>query len=135
MAVGPTASVKALLPADTGLSSVTVRYVRTNGSFTAPIENGAVLDVIQLWQGNVCLAQSDLVAMNPSAMAATTAGDVGTTSEAGTSDTVDMVLRYLGIAVLILAGLMLLLLIVRWVRTANYRNRRRRRRMDRRRSR
>lgn len=135
VAVGPTSSVKTLLPADTGLNSVTVRYVRTNGNFTAPIENGAVLDVIQLWQGSVCLAQSDLVAMNPSAVAATTAGDVGTAAEAGTSDTVDTILRYLGIAVLVLAGLMLLLLIVRWVRTANYRNRRRRRRMDRRRSR
>ncbi len=66
----------------------------------------------------MCLAQSDLVAMNPSAVAATTAGDVGTAAEAGTSDTVDTILRYLGIAVLVLAGLMLPLLIVRWVRTA-----------------
>ena len=43
----------------------------------------------------MCLAQSDLVAMNPSAVAATTAGDVGTAAEAGTSDTVDTILRYL----------------------------------------
>lgn len=133
VAVGPTNSVRSLLPATADLSSLSMRYLRTNGVLTAPVEKGTLVDVLQIWYGSVCIAQSDLVTMNSSRVAEASSN---TQDDGGFSmEGFGKVLGIVGIIAGVGLSVFLILFLIRWVRVTRLRSRRRKRRNSRRRSR
>lgn len=135
VAVGPTKTVMSVLPGDVSFNDLTLRFQRTGGTLNAPIEKGTTLDILQVWYGSVCIAQSELVAMNSSKVAAAQAN-----SGASDFDAIDLqglfsVMGVLAVIVGIILVLIGVLYIIRFVRVTQLRSRRRRRRNSRRRTR
>ena len=69
--LGSKNSAYAVLPADMSITGLSYRFSGAD-QFQAPIEKGQVLSSVQLWSGNVCVAQTDLVSMNSVAVASPT---------------------------------------------------------------
>ena len=59
---GPVTSAFTVLPASVKLEDLEVRYEQNYASLNAPINAGDRITNIQMWYGNVCLAQTDLIA-------------------------------------------------------------------------
>lgn len=59
---GPQISVSTVLPVDTVVSNLTFQYLDT--SLSAPVSYGQKVSRVQIWNGNVCVAEADLIAMN-----------------------------------------------------------------------
>ena len=135
VAATPTRSVRSVLPASVGMDGLTMHYVRTGGSLTAPVKAGDVVDILQIWYGAVCIAQSELVAMNDSKFAEAVENTQSQGADVWNSDGLTKVLAIFGMIVGVILGFILILYIIRWVRTAMLRSKRRRRRNARRRSR
>jgi len=66
--VGPTKNVSSVLPADVTAADITYRYLDSAGTLLAPVEIGQNISTVQLWYGDVCLAQSPVAAKNASAV-------------------------------------------------------------------
>lgn len=62
--IGPKVSVATVLPDTVTSADLSYRYVDNTGGFTAPIEKGTHLSYLQIWYGNLCVAQAELLAMN-----------------------------------------------------------------------
>lgn len=62
--VGAVKAVSTVLPAEVTPADLTVAYFDTSGQLKAPISKGDRISAIKISYGNICLAQSDLVAMN-----------------------------------------------------------------------
>lgn len=62
--VGPAVSVQSVVPASSTLDTLTYRYSDIAGAFTAPIQKGQMLSVVEIWSDNVCVAQAELYALN-----------------------------------------------------------------------
>lgn len=62
--VGSSESVVSLLPVSISESDLTYRYVDVEDAFVAPVGVGEKLSTVQIWYGNVCVAQTDLYAMS-----------------------------------------------------------------------
>lgn len=60
--LGPQVSVSTVLPKDVALSDLTFRFV--DMPMQAPIEKGAKLSTVEIWHADMCLAATDLYAMN-----------------------------------------------------------------------
>lgn len=135
VAATPTRSVRSVLPASVGMDGLTMHYLRTGGSLTAPVKAGDVVDILQIWYGAVCIAQSELVAMNDSKFAEAAEDPQSPSADVWNSGALTKVLAIFGMIVGVVLGFILILYIIRWVRTAMLRSKRRRRRNARRRSR
>lgn len=62
--IGSAASAVSVLPSSVSVSDLNYRYFDEEGAFEAPIEKGQKLSHVQIWYGNVCVAQTDLYAMS-----------------------------------------------------------------------
>lgn len=56
--------IYSVVPKGATSESFTYQYKDVNGAFEAPIIKGQKLSVVEIWYGNVCIAQADLYAMN-----------------------------------------------------------------------
>lgn len=80
--IGPKVSVATVLPDTIASTDLSYRYVDNAGGFAAPIEKGSHLSYLQIWYGNLCVAQAELFALNgvavktePQQQQGTVAGD------------------------------------------------------------
>lgn len=134
VAVGPTKSVMSVLPIDATINDLNLRFQRTGGTLNAPVEKGQILDILQVWYGSVCIAQSELVAMNSSKLATVSLENNTNSGELSTEGLIKA-LAVMGIILGVIIVFFVILYIIRFVRTAMFRSKRRKRRNSRRRSR
>ncbi len=129
----PASEAYAILPMELTPEQLRWVYPESVGTITAPVQAGQKVTYVEVWYGDLCIARSDLLAMNdvdvyvpqedpdmPASLHEDSAGRL----------IVTIVLILLGIVVL---GF-LVLLAIRMVRIASIRAKRRRRRMNRRRN-
>lgn len=64
LAVTSRQAISALMPKDMQADLVTFRCEEPAGGLSAPVAKGDIVGTIQLWYDNICVAQSDLVAMH-----------------------------------------------------------------------
>ncbi len=62
--LAPKTNVSTVLPDSVKTSDLSYRYVDNAGDFTAPIEKGSLQSRLQIWYGGICVAQTELFAMN-----------------------------------------------------------------------
>ena len=129
----PASEAFAILPIELTPEQLRWVYPETVGTITAPVEAGQKVTFVEVWYGDLCIAQTDLLAMN--------AVDVYTPqAEPDIPDTLheDSAGKLIATIALILLGIVALgfavLLGIRTVRIAAMRAKRRRRRMNRRRN-
>ncbi len=129
---GTRESAFSVIPANVDTGSLVYRYVDET-VLTAPIEEGARLATLQVWCGNICIAQTELYALNsvPVAASLVTNNDGGRDR----SGFLTVVLYILGAFVVIALGGIVVLVLIRTVRIAKARKHSRRYRRSRRRSR
>ncbi len=68
--LGAGSNAHCIVPDNIAISDLSFRYADEAG-LTAPIEKGQKLSTLQVWYGSVCLAQTDVYAMNHVAIAGT----------------------------------------------------------------
>lgn len=62
--LGPNSNVLAVLPNDAKTTDLTYRYPAGSMDLTAPIKKGDQISSVEVWYKTMCVAQSDLYAMN-----------------------------------------------------------------------
>lgn len=62
--VAPAVSIKSVVPYDATSNTFTYRYFDVDGAFAAPINQGSYMSKVEVWYGNICIAQADLYALN-----------------------------------------------------------------------
>ena len=62
LVIGPKESVSSVLPADATVENLTYRY--SVDGLKAPISKGDKLTTLQVWSGSLCVAETDLYALN-----------------------------------------------------------------------
>lgn len=122
-----------VLPNSLNWGNLTVKYPNASQILTAPIAAGDSVSEMQVWYGNVCLAQSKLLAKNPSDSLSDK--PVINTDSAKKADVVSIVFTVIGIIALVLLVLGVVLYFIRRTNIAKNRARSRRRRKSRVRSR
>ena len=124
-----------VVPKDMAVEELIWKYDTEVSGLTAPIEKGQPVSVMEVWYGDICLARTDLVAMNSVAVNAPLTEDRITEDEKKEERHGEVLAMILGAllaaAVVVTVGLLL----VRLIRTALLRARVRRRRRNRRRNR
>lgn len=120
------------LPSSVGTGDLSWRYTLDN-TLTAPITAGERIGTVQVWYGNVCIAQSDMVAMNSSKLK--TAAQTTDTTKKDTDGSMLAFLKTLGIIFAALVILFGLYYLYNLIRRSIIRRRRNKRRRSRRRSR
>lgn len=130
VAAVPAESVSAVLPAGITYDELSVRYQQTIGNLTAPVTAGEELTAVQVWYGNVCVAQSPVIAMNAAAVRTFVA-----VSDVGDNNGFKMFLSVLAVILGVIIGLAGILYITQFVRRTIARAQHRRRRKERRRGR
>lgn len=113
-------------------NGLTYRYVDEVG-LTAPIEKGQKLSTLQVWNGAVCLAETEVYAMNSVKIAGTVFEDNG--SSKGNIGFLTLLLYLVGAAVAIVIFSAIVLFALRVTRIAKVRRQSRRNSRNRRRSR
>ena len=130
--VGPSNSFSTVLPEDLLTANLSYRYENTINSLTAPVAAGQQINTVQVWYGNVCIAQSPIVTKNSSEVLTVENPSEGIERN---DEGMKIALRLAGILlaiVLLAAGTVYG---IRFVKLANRRASYRRRRQNRRRSR
>ncbi len=61
--LSPTEAMSTVLPVDLDPSQLSWVYGDLTGSTVAPIQKGQHMSTLQVWYGNICVAETDLVAM------------------------------------------------------------------------
>lgn len=64
VSLGSDVFVSAVLPEKVTTSELTYRYTDIGTDLTAPITKGDKISSVEVWYGNLCIAQADLFAMN-----------------------------------------------------------------------
>ena len=64
VSAGPSQTLYAVLPKNTADSELRWDYADVPDTLTAPLAKDAQLSILQVWYGNKCIAQTDLVAIN-----------------------------------------------------------------------
>jgi len=64
VSLGAAVSVSTVLPDDLSVNQLSFRYTNMDVALNAPIEKGAVLCDVEIWNGSFCVAQAELYAMN-----------------------------------------------------------------------
>lgn len=62
--LGALSSVYSVLPADISTSDLSYRFQNDTSQLSAPITSGEIISKVEVWYGNLCVGQSELVAMN-----------------------------------------------------------------------
>ncbi len=62
--IGPQTAASAILPVGIKQSDLVYRYTDVPGGLQLPVDKGALQSVVEVWHGNVCVAQADLYALN-----------------------------------------------------------------------
>lgn len=132
--IGPNSNVSVVLPLDLEESDLSWRYQENITSLTPPVEQGKHINVLQVWYGNVCIAQTELVTMNSARDAGNNFSTQSQSEDTGGS-ALTRILTVLGVLAGVVITFAAVLYIIRWVRTVKIRARSRRRRQSRRRSR
>jgi len=126
--VGPANTFYTVLPSDIISTQLSYEYQQIP-SLTAPVKAGEYLTTVQVWYGDVCVAQAPVITKNSSDI--TTVADQSVYIEK-TGDGLKIFLRLLAIlavlAVIVLGGGFLVLMIRRATIRAQHRRRRRNRR-------
>lgn len=126
-----TRSVYCVLPENTTASELRFQYADTT-ALQAPVAAGEVLSVVQIWFGNSCVAQADLISMNAVSPATPLPDDNSQQKTDGVGRIVlNIVLLFVGCVV----AVVLALFFIRTVRITQINSRRKRHSRDRRRSR
>ena len=126
----PTRAMSTVLPVDLDPSQLSWVYGDLTGSTVAPIQKGQLMSTLQVWYGNTCVAETDLVAMYDVSVYSKPADEEypqEIQKESGWIGTV------IWIVLGLIAGALLFMAAVRGVRRAMIRNRRKRRRREQRR--
>lgn len=131
VAVGPNQTQYIVLPKNVKYNQLTVKYNTAISDVTAPITRDQIISAVQLWYGNVCIAQSDLVAKH--AVSVKTQEQI--IEQENPSAGLSGFFQVIGVLALIAVAAFGVLYVIRLVRTAKRRAQIRRRRRDRRRSR
>ena len=131
VAVGPSETFFTVLPTDIISTELSYRYQSTP-ALTAPVETGEYINSVQVWYGNVCVAQSPILTKNSSAVI-TVADQSGNIEKTG--EGFKIFLRLLAILGVMVLFAFLILLILRVIRKVQLQAQHRRRRRNRRRSR
>ena len=130
--VRPANTLSTVLPLNLDPKQLSWVYGPVGDSLTAPLKQGDVISTLQVWYGETCLAQTDLVAMTDVDIytePVRPATPVGFDEELF-GQIIAIVLGVIAVlAVIVLGGLML----TRWVRVAAAKSRRKRRRKEQRR--
>lgn len=130
----PVASAFAVLPADLTVDQLRWVYGNAAQTITAPVEAGQKISHIEVWYGDLCIAQTDLMAMHAvDVYTAPTEPQVSARQDEDNGGAAIAVV--IGVILGIVLLTVLILFVVRSVRIATMRARRRRRRMNRRRNR
>ncbi len=66
--VGPSETCYTVLPAGTLTTALSYRYDNNSIALSAPVDSGMPINNVQVWYGNVCVAQSPVVTKNSSAV-------------------------------------------------------------------
>ncbi len=112
-------------------ADLTYRYLDEEGAFTAPVEKGQKLSSVQVWYGNICVADTELFAMSQVRMATPKTDNAQNTDSGIWKSTLTVIGAIAGGLVLTVLGIRL----VGKLRLAAVKRRGRRYRMNRRRSR
>ncbi len=132
ISVGSYEDACSVIPANAGAQELSYRYVDEE-QLSLPIEKGQRISTLQVWCGTVCIAQTELYAMNSVVANAEQFGGNTTDNSGGGFFTI--LLYVLGAGVIIVLLGFVVLSLIRAVRIARLRNQRRRSRRNRRRSR
>lgn len=132
VAVTPETSVRSVLPAKVKGEDLTWKTQSLSKSIEAPISTGDAVSLVQIWYGNVCIAQTRMMAANSVGIQASVLDDNRGLFDSGGLVTA---LTVLGIIFLVILAFFGVMYIIRTIRTARRRSRARKRRQSRRRSR
>jgi len=131
VSVGPSESRYSVLPADTITTQLSYRYDNSNIALSAPVEAGRPINNVQVWYGNVCIAQSPVVTKNSSAV--NIIEDQSVMIEQN-NEGILIALRVIAILATVVLIIAFCVYLIRFMRTASRRAQHRRRRANRRRS-
>ncbi len=131
VSAGPSETCYTVLPENTLTTALSYRYDNNNIALTAPVETGMPINNVQVWYGNVCVAQSPVVTKNSSAV-----NVIEDQSVMIEENNEGLLIALRVIAILVTSALIVALAVylVRFLRTASRRAQHRRRRASRRRS-
>lgn len=130
--IGTRESATTVIPSNTDDNTLSYRYINET-NLTAPIQEGDKVSTLQIWIGNVCVAQTDLFAMNT---VLPSDNPFGSVDADGNGVGFGRILLYLVGTVLVIALILLICLIVlRAIRITKAKQQSRRNRRNRRRSR
>ena len=125
--IGPKESVYALIQSDETLSGISYRFSHTGQEFEAPIHKGDYVSTVEVWSDGICVAMTDLYAMNSvSRIEASTEPVVDTETKNGTNGTIFMFI--IAVVVLIAAVYFVRQMQIAKARRRSQHNRRNRRR-------
>ena len=130
--VGPSDTRYAVLPVGTLSTQLSYRYDSNGIALAAPVSAGQPVTNVQVWYGNVCIAQSPVVTKNSSAV--NIIDDQSVMIEQNNAGLL-IALRVIAILVTVVLIVALCVYVVRFMQTASRRAKHRRRRASRRRSR
>ncbi len=132
VSVGPSDTRYSVLPVDTLSTDLSYRYDNNNIALSAPVKSGQPVTNVQVWYGNVCIAQSPIVTKNSSAV--NVIDDQSVMIEQNNEGLL-IALRVVAILVTVMLIIALCVYVVRFMQTASRRAKHKRRRASRRRSR
>lgn len=130
--VGPSNSCYSVLPANTLSTDLSYRYDNSNIALSAPVAAGQPVTNVQVWYGNVCIAQSPVITKNSSAV--NIIDDQSVMIEKN-NEGILIALRVVAILLTVALIIALCVYLVRFLQIASRRAKHRRRRASRRRSR
>jgi D-alanyl-D-alanine carboxypeptidase (penicillin-binding protein 5/6) len=111
----PVNSASTVLPADADTEQLRWVYLDSNATLTAPVDKGQKLGAVQVWYGQKCLAETDLVAMNESQLSTPPIVPDRIRSDEG-SGSLQVILWVIAVIAVLLLLCMLCLLMARAVR-------------------
>lgn len=129
--VGPDEDLRCIFPGEADADSLVIRTQMMKTPLVAPIEKGERVAVMQVWYGNICVAQADLLARNSSDVSIATnqqGAQVGNGFDAGALSTAMTVLIVIGVVVIVLAISLFVIRNMRRSARAKHSRRRRRKR-------
>lgn len=132
VAIGPSNSVSTVLPSEITSAELSYRYQNAQTVLNAPVKAGEQITTVQVWYGNVCVAQSPVVTRNSSDIA--TIQDQSVSIEQN-DEGLKSALRVILILASVVLGTVGIVYLVRVAKAASRRAQHRRRRKSRRRSR
>ncbi len=127
--VGPDEDLRCIFPGEADADSLVIRTQMTKYPLTAPIKKGDRVAVMQVWYGNICIAQTDLLAKNSSEVSLELnqqGNGAGTGFDAGALSTAMTLLIVIGVVIVALCiGLFVIRKIRKSARSGRTRRRRR----------